>query len=113
MSERVVLKNALLASFMILIGIDILDVVSTIAAMHLGLLEENPVAAWVFFNFGLIDGIILLKGASLVLVAIVLWYVVSRGRDVLDDEAALGAMVVVLFMGVLVLSNNFSLLGLL
>ena len=114
MNLREKLKIGLAIAFVVLFIIDVLDVSSSLIGYQIGLIEINPIGVWFIQQFGQFDGVILAKAISLAVVGLVILYVVKKTpKELLDDEFALGALVGVEIVGVFVLSNNFSLIGLL
>ena len=112
MNERKELKLILLGLFVILFAIDILDIFSTVVGLHIGLSELNPIGVWMMKEFGQLWGLVIFKAFSLAVVAGVIVFVIYvTPTEFIDDEAAIGAMIFVIFLGIAVLSNNFSLIG--
>lgn len=110
---RVYLRYGIFASFAALVVIDFFDSMTTLIGLANpsdGLVELNPIGKWFIQQFGLVLGIGILKIASLAVILVVCIAAI-RSDGLLDDEAVLGALLVVIFIGLEVLGSNYALLS--
>lgn len=110
MSLRTILKVCLVGLFGALLVIDAADVGSTIVALASGHTTEiNPVARFFASYLGDLWGLVLLKVISGAVILGVIFYVIKETpRVLIDDEAALSAMALVVALGFVVILNNFG-----
>lgn len=53
-------------TFLVYLGLNVLDILLTLEGMHRGFPEGNPIAIWLMRIFGIVFGLLLLKAIALI-----------------------------------------------
>jgi uncharacterized membrane protein len=103
----------LVALFFAFLVLNILDVFSTLVGIALhGFVELNPFGAYLIEKMGLLPAMITLKTIYLLLIGASIFLVLRETTSsFLDDNILVGGMALINLLGLLVLSNNFGILG--
>lgn len=101
----------LVSLFVLFLGINLLDYVSTVVGLAEGKHEANWFAVWAMGIIGEIPALILIKIMFTVVIGITIWFVFERTKTILDDELLMAGLVALNVIGFFVLSSNFANLG--
>ena len=102
----------LIALFVVFLGINVVDYLSTIAGLARGLVETNWLVLQLISKIGEVPALILDKGMFTALIAGTIWLALKESPEsFLDDDAMIVALIFLNAIGFGVLSNNFSYLG--
>jgi hypothetical protein len=100
-------KAVIFGLFIVFLIVNILDILSTIVGLSMGLLETNWLVQYIAPSIGLLGAFFVVKGLFVGLVFFSI-FLALRTRSRIDDDFVIGGLLILNVIGFFVLSNNFS-----
>jgi hypothetical protein len=102
----------LVALFLLFLGINIVDYLSTIIGLARGFIETNWLVNQLTPRISEIPSLILVKASFSLLIGGTIWLALKESpRSFIDDDAMIVSLIFLNVIGFFTLSNNFSYLG--
>lgn len=102
----------LISLFVLLLGINVLDYLSTVIGLARGFVETNWLVLQLMPRIGEVPSLLLVKGLFTTLIGGTIWLALRETPEsFIDDDAMIAALIFLNVVGFFVLSNNFSYLN--